>query len=700
MNRSLLLICGLLSISFVFCICAISNAEASPLQTGGQSTISPKAPTSSNSSQSPKTSKLPGRKDSRQQVPKPDRNRIGDGGGKRRKARKADGKKNSKIKVSSKLSSEIEEPPKKQKENRELKVQTERVDDIPLLIAAMEKMGVQHAIDRHISVQRHQRELSWGYTAVIWLAYILSEGDHRKVSVQEYIRGMQNTLSELTGMKIHELDFADDRLTHLVTYLSKKAYWEKIEKELSEHSIEAYDLPNETARVDATTVSGYHETVEGGIFQFGHSKDDPNRPQIKIMTGSLDPLGMPLATDVVSGEKADDGLYGPVIDRISSILNKEGVLYIGDCKLSSFENRVHIKGEKVKGHYLCPLPNTGKTPEKMKEWIDEGKHKDSRDELIKYTVKNKKGKEELKAKGYELEIDQTGEEDEKEISWKERVLIVKSPSHERQKVKGLEKRLKNAAEKLNKLTPPRGRGKRQITEESTLIEKGDAILKHHKVEGFLTYEYVKEVKTEEKYIGRGRGSDKREKRVEEKVRYQVTKVTRNEEKINEAIKTYGWKAYVTDVPKERLDFVGLVKSYRQQYSVERIFNRLKSRLHIAPLYVKRNDQTKGMTHFLTLGVRVYTLVEFVVRRSLKSSGEKLVGLHLENPKKATDIPTCERLLKAFSKITLTILDMGDKVLRHLPPLSQLQTNILRHLGLNPAVYENLEITQSRNLKTE
>ncbi|MCP4400004.1 MAG: hypothetical protein GY801_22190 [bacterium] len=51
-------------------------------------------------------------------------------------------------------------------------------------------------IDQYIPVQRHQRELSWGWTAVIWLAYILSEGDHRKVAVQEYIRGMQQTLSE------------------------------------------------------------------------------------------------------------------------------------------------------------------------------------------------------------------------------------------------------------------------------------------------------------------------------------------------------------------------------------------------------------------------------------------------------------------------------------------------------------------------
>jgi len=46
------------------------------------------------------------------------------------------------------------------------------------------------------------------------------------------------------------------------------------------------------------------------------SKDDPTRPQIKVMMGSLDPLGLPLATDVLSGERADDGLYIPLIERI------------------------------------------------------------------------------------------------------------------------------------------------------------------------------------------------------------------------------------------------------------------------------------------------------------------------------------------------------------------------------------------------
>ena len=124
--------------------------------------------------------------------------------------------------------------------------------------------------------------------------------------------------------------------------------------------------------------------------------------------------------------------------------------------------------------------------------------------------------------------------------------------------------------------------------------------------------------------------------------------------------------------------------------MERIFNRLKSRLNIAPLFVKREDQIKGITHLLMLGVRVYTLIEFVARRSLSRSNKKLVGLHLESHRKATDIPTCERLLKAFKDITLTVIEIGGKIERHLTPLSNLQLQILNHLALDSSIYTGIE----------
>ena len=178
----------------------------------------------------------------------------------------------------------------------DLVIITERVDDVALLIGQMVKMGLPEVLDRHIPRHWTQRGLSWGWTAVIWLAYIVTEGDHRKVSVETYLKGMRHTLSHLTAQAIESLDFSDDRLSHLLQHLSKPAYWHKIERDLNDRSIEIYDLSQAVIRCDATTVSGNHEVTEEGLVQFGHSKDDPARPQIKVMMGSLDPLGTALST--------------------------------------------------------------------------------------------------------------------------------------------------------------------------------------------------------------------------------------------------------------------------------------------------------------------------------------------------------------------------------------------------------------------
>src|SRR6058998_930984 len=214
----------------------------------------------------------------------------------------------------------------------DLMIITERVDDVALLIGQMVTMGLPEVLDRHIPRHGTQRGRSWGWTAVMWLASIVTEGDHRKVSVETYLKGMQHTLSALTAQTIEPLDFSDDRLSHLLKHLSKPAYWHEIERDLNARSIEIYDLSQDVIRCDATTVSGDHEVTDEGLVQFGHSKDDPARPQITVMMGSLDPLGMPLATDVLSGERADDGLYLPIMERMRSGLKTTGLLFVGDSR--------------------------------------------------------------------------------------------------------------------------------------------------------------------------------------------------------------------------------------------------------------------------------------------------------------------------------------------------------------------------------
>jgi transposase len=573
---------------------------------------------------------------------------------------------------------------------------TERVDDVVLLIGQMVKMGLPEVLDRHIPRHGTQRGLSWGWTAVIWLAYIVTEGDHRKVAVETYLKGMQHTLSYMTAQVIDPLDFSDDRLSHLLKHLSKPAYWHQIEHDLNARSIAVYDLSQDVIRCDATTVSGEHEVTAGGLLQFGHSKDDPTRPQIKVMMGSLDPLGMPLSTDVLSGERADDGLYIPIIKRIRSGLHKTGLLFVGDCKMSALDTRVYLARHQE--WYLSPLPLTGATAEAMDAWISAGVTKSEAGELVRIWRTNDRGHEVLVAEGYEFErtcAAPGGAVDA--AAWHERVMVVRSPMQAERQAAGLEKRLRHAETTLATLTPPRGRGKRQITTEATLMEAIALVLKEYRVEGLLSVAWEKQVEHTTQYVGRGRGAVHREKRVIENTRYHITQIARWEDRIATLRQRFGWKAFVTNAGPQRLSLQDAVLCYRHEYRVERIFHRLKSRMQIAPLFVKLNEQIEGLTYLLTLGVRVLTVMEFVLRRSLEQVQTSLPGLHPENKRKVTDKPTAERILQAFADVSLTIIKhaAGEEILRRLTPLSALQKDILQGLGLGATLYMQLEIQAMR-----
>src|SRR2546426_6431472 len=205
----------------------------------------------------------------------------------------------------------------------DMQIQTERIDDFVVLLALMQQMGLPGILDRHIPRHWLQEGLSWGWTASIWLAHIVSQGDHRKVTVREWVRQAHSTLEQVTSLDIRETDFTDDRLTIVLRHLSDETRWHAIEQELGKHLVRVYDLEEQPIRVDATTVSGYHEGGKDSLWQFGHSKDDPTLRQIKAMMATLDPLALPLALEVVSGERADDRVRR-IVGRKSSATNVVG----------------------------------------------------------------------------------------------------------------------------------------------------------------------------------------------------------------------------------------------------------------------------------------------------------------------------------------------------------------------------------------
>jgi hypothetical protein len=70
----------------------------------------------------------------------------------------------------------------------------------------------------------------------------------------------------------------------------------------------------------------------------------------------------------------------------------------------------------------------------------------------------------------------------------------------------------------------------------------------------------------------------------------------------------------------------------------------------------------------------------------------------ENKHTRTDKPTAERILKAFTGVSLTMIThaTGEDILRRLTPLSVVQKDSLQRLGLGASLYEQLAMQEMRN----
>ena len=561
-------------------------------------------------------------------------------------------------------------------------IYTERIDDVPLLMAQQEKMEIPQVLNKVINPHGHRQGLSVGWLVATWLSYMLSEADHRMSEVEPWAQGEIEMLTASLPEGVRVGDFTDDRLADILRLLSDDETWEEVERELGQRLIRVYELESGTVRLDSTSAAVYHDSEEGSLFQYGHSKDHrPDLAQFKVMLATIDPMGMPLATMVVAGNEADDGLYLPSMQRVEETIGQGAKLYIGDSKMGALHTRASI--EASGNYYLAPLAQIGGVPQLLRELLEPIWLKKQPLERI-YAPTNDEEDAKMIALGYDSSRSQEALVEKQKVAWDERVLVLYSLSLAKAARKGLAQRISKASQALVALTPPRARGHRQFDDLKALEAAATAIIKKHRVEGLLDLSYRKEI--EKRSI---RKYGERPARTEENVRY-VIKVKPNQKAISDARRPLGWRLYVTNAPDTHLPLSKAILAYRDTAQMDRNFMRLKGRpLGIRPLYVEREDHAKGMVRLMSLALRVLTLPEHVVRDALDSAKEKLSGLYAGNPKRQTERPTTERLLKAFRGITLTVVKLSDQSFRHITPLSELQKRILGLLGLSPTIYENL-----------
>ncbi len=524
-------------------------------------------------------------------------------------------------------------------------IKNEQVDDIPLLLAVIKQMGIIEILNETLEQHGNWEGLAAGYIVAVWLAYILSTGDHRKNHLQDWVAERKHTLQHsLEVAELHELDFTDDRLGIILYKLSDDKMWQKSERAVNQRIMKVYDLEAEIARIDTTTASSYGEVTEDGLLRFGHSKNHrPDLGQVKIASVTLDPLGLPLVTIPVSGEQADDILYIPAIAEARQSLNgKKGVLYVGDSKMDAFAIRSHIA--QSGDNYLMPLSKKQVNDETMLEYLDKFEAWPEEERVVEEVIiVDEEGKEQVLAEGFTVPVVHQATYRENGAvhihEWTERRFIVLSPEYATQQQEQLKKRIEKTEVALGQLVKRR-RGYQYPKSVPEVAEKVAAMLAAQGCEAYLKVEITAEI--ERKQIRRYKNRSARE---EKRTNFHL-QITRQEETLARKHRLRGWRAYATNAPAEKLALPKAVEVYRDAYLHEHGYSRLKGQpLALTPMYLQKDDQITGLVRLLSLALRVLTLIEFVVRKRLAEEGRYLKGVYAGNRNRKTTPPVQRRCWK-------------------------------------------------------
>lgn len=556
-----------------------------------------------------------------------------------------------------------------------MEIITERVDDIPLLTAEFEKSELAEKLNQCFPDHGNWKGIDGGKITVGFLTYILSCGDHRLSSVEEWVSERINTLRHcLKAPELTSKDFTDDKLGLLLDRYSDASQWSEFEFALNKSLINVYnlDLKDEAIRVDAMNTQSFRSPE--GDFQIGHAKQHrADLPQIKSMIAVWDPLAMPIHSLIASGNTSDDVMYMPVIKDLIKHMELKYQLFVGDTKMGSQETRCEI--QESKNYYLMPLSQKQCSQAQLAEYL-----KKKPEVLVEVKTEDKKGKIHLRAQAFEEH--QTMEVHG--IKWEERRIVVYSPAYAKTQTTAFEKRLDKAQSELEDiLTAKQGRKKLDtLAEVQTAV---DNILTKQEVSDLVEVKIIEQTTTKEvrKY-----GNRPQENRPSTQFSLEITV---DEAKKDQQLQLLGWRPYACNAPAERLNTTQVVECYRDQYQVEHKFNELLNKVTaLMPVFLQKENRIKALIRLLLLALKYVSLVQYQVRKELKATKQSVKELFEGNPSRATNKPTTNLMLNAFRNITLVFVLLNGKSFVKITGLKPVHLQILNLLKLSPEVYLDLE----------
>jgi transposase len=430
-----------------------------------------------------------------------------------------------------------------------------------------------------------------------------------------------------------------------------------------------FDLTMERIHNDTTSVmvrGAYdHQNAMAVQLKRGHSKE--RRPDLKQLVYSLcvtSDGAVPVHFKAYDGNQTDDGIHLETWNRLRTLLQHPGFIYVADCKLCTEKNLRTIDGER--GFFVTVVPKNRSEVAAFTEaviagdvrWEEILRKRADRDKKVFDVIECAVGPYHLR-EGFIAH-------------W------YRSSQKKKRDAKDRDERIERTIERLESFDPRRMRGPKT---DAAIRKRVDEIIAQHGAEEWVTVEIKWDAVEKFKAVTRGKPTTDT---IFRRIIHQVPRlrVGTDAASIARSAAMDGIFPLTTNTKEKPID---VFKMYKYQPRIEKRHALLKSTLEAAPIWLKKNTRIEALMFLEFLGQMVAALIERELRQKMVENNVDILCSLPEGRPSTT--PTIEQILRLFENQNKHALYDGDRLIKQFAdPLTPVQSQILQLLSMPTAAY--------------
>ena len=564
-------------------------------------------------------------------------------------------------------------------------------DHLPLAAAYCRKLGLVELID---AMAPTRMDLRPGLAVQAMVLDTLS-GRTPLYKLEDFLA--ERDVELLLGEDVSPRLFNDNNLARSLDVIFE-AGSSNILTEIGARATMAFGLDPSTISYDTTSTSVWGDYPEdedgqpppGPHVTYGHSKD--HRPDLKQFVTELLCVerGVPIFGGTLDGNSSDKTSNNRLLTRVGGIMAKHGLgpgafVYVADSAMVTERN---LKAIGEKNRFVTRLPASYSACSKLiaqaveaDEWTELGRLLETPGSVKRPGASYKIFESSAELHGVEY-----------------RAVVVHSDSHDKRRVKKLEKALakseKELKSRLSKV-PDIYHCEADAREAARRIEKMSGPLHRVKTN-------VRSFET------RAPGRPPKNGPPPTKIKYEVLREIDEDSAAVERLKAEaGCFALLSNVPKndeeasadesasadeDALTGEELLKVYKGQYGVESGFAFLKDPLVVNDIFLKKPSRIDALGMILVIALLVWRLMERSLRAWVENTGKTLPGLD----RKRTSRPTTFMITTMMRGVKILMTKEKRRILVRGP--TERQKELLKALGLDQSAYTNRRCRCDPNIR--